>query len=315
MTYFSDREHFYNRKDLSMQISVNVWNGIAMLVNGLISNNNFARDFPLQCPDGNDICGVDEHAFYTTAKSVIPTIDFLPECGNIETLSPSFLELNPFEDDVIGQVEKTKLFTYNTLDFIEFVFKHICDIENGQYHEFFHHFELRFPKTTFTREQFVDNVNEIFERNHIAFKLMPDGEIQRIIDIELDNLIALQKETIEGVLRGLLQEATTKIKSPKIDVQKIAIERLWDAFERLKTIINPNNKKDSANQLLEKVSNGNQKFKDLLEAECLTNLTKIGNEFQIRHFETDKIAIEDSRHRDYLFFRLYSLVQLLLTEI
>ena len=86
MAYFSDKEHYHSGERLSLHVPINVWNGIAMLVNGLIGNNNFAKDFPRQCPDGNGVYGVDEHSFYTTAKSVIPTINFLPEYGNIETL-------------------------------------------------------------------------------------------------------------------------------------------------------------------------------------------------------------------------------------
>lgn len=315
MAYFSDREQYYNNNKSSMLIPINVWNGIAMLVNNLIANNNLAKDFPRQCPDGNGICGVDEHSFYTTIKSVIPAINFLPEYGNIETLSSSFLEPNPFEYDGVNQNNTTIQFTYNVLDFIEFVFKHICDVQNGQYHDFFKHYELTFPPTTKIKGKFISDINEIFSRNNIAFKINDNGEIQRILDVELNKLIASTTEPTEDTLSVLLRDATTKILNPKIEERKIALERLWDAFERLKTIINPNDKRDSANQLLVKISNGNDKFKDLLETECLTSLTKIGNEFQIRHFETSRTAIEDSRHLDYLFFRMYALIHLLLTEI
>lgn len=312
MTYISDKEQYYDREKLSMQVSVKVWNGIAVLVNGLIANKNLAKDFPRQCPDGNGICGVDEHNFYTEAKSVIPAIDFLPQYGNIETLSLSFLELDPFSDSS-EQDEKIKQFTYNTLDFIEFVFKHIADVEDGRFHDSCHH-ELRFLKTTSAREKFVSDVNEIFKRNNIAFNLCSNGEIQRIIDVELERLIDQQIEPKEDTLCGLLQVATLKIKNSKFEERKFALERLWDAFERLKTIINPDDKKDSANQLLEKVSGGNSRFKDELKKECKT-LTDIGNNFQIRHHETNKTPIEADRHLDYLFFRIYSLIRLLLTEI
>jgi hypothetical protein len=315
MTYFSDREQYYRGEKLSMQIPINVWNGVAMLVNSLIANNNLAKDFPRQCPDGNGICGVDEHSFYTSAKSVIPAINFLPEYGSIETLSSSFLEPNPFEDDITSQEHTTIQFSYNVLDFIEFVFKHLCDVQNGQYHDYFKHYELTFPSTTNTKGKYISDINEIFSRNNIAFKINDNGEIQRILDEELNNLIASTNEPTEETLSSLLRDATTKIVNPKIEERKIALERLWDAFERLKSIINPDNKKDSANQLLDKVSHGNENFKDILATECLTSLTKIGNEFQIRHFETTKIAIEDSRHLDYLFFRMYALIHLLLTEI
>ena len=112
----------------------------------------------------------------------------------------------------------------------------------------------------------------------------------------------------------MLQEATIKIKSHKIGERKIALEKLWDAFERIKTIVNPNNKPDSIDKLLSLVSNSNDKIKCELIEECKT-LTKIGNEFQIRHFEANKVQVVDSEHIDYLFFRMYALIQLLLTKI
>lgn len=314
MPYFSDREQCHISEQSSMLISVNVWNGIAILVNSLIANNNLAKDFPRQCPDWNGICGVDEHGLYTSAKSVIPKINFLPEYGSIETLSSSFWEPNPFEDDKTSQEHTKKQFTYDVLDFIEFIFKHICDVQNGQYHNFFHHFELKFLTTTLVREQFVLNVNEIFTRNNIAFKLTSTGEIHRIIVPELNNLIDSSIKPTDEILLDLLHEATIKIKSPKIEERKIALERLWDAFERLKTIINPNDKKDSANHLLERVSYDNQEFKQLFYDECI-KLTKIGNEFQIRHFETGKVPIENSEHIDYLFFRMYALIDLFLKKL
>ena len=205
--YFSDRENKDCSKTKTDQISIQVCNGIAMLVNGLIGNNNLAKDFPRQCQDGNGIIGVDKHSFYATAKSVIPTINFLPEYGNIDTISPNFLEASPFEEDSEKQDEKIKQFTYNTLDFIEFVFRHIYDVENDHYHNKFGHYELKFHQTTSAREKFVSDVNEIFERNHIAFKMYPNGEIQRIIDAELEKLIDAQTEPIENDLRNLLQEA------------------------------------------------------------------------------------------------------------
>lgn len=314
MAYFSDREQFHNSEQASMLITVNVWNGVAILVNSLIANNHLAKDFPRHCPDGNGICGVDEHCFYISAKSVIPTIDFLPEYGSIETLSSSFLESNPFENDRRSQEHTIMQFTYNVLDFIEFVFKHICDVQNGKYHDFFKHYELTFPLTDNAKEKYISDINEIFRRNCIAFQLNDNGEIQRILDKELNNLIASTTEPKEETVSSLLHNATAKIISPKIEERRIALERLWDAFERVKTIINPDNKKDSAIQLLKKVSGRNQEFEKLLNEECIS-LTKIGNEFQIRHFETDKISIDDSQHVDYLFFRMYALIHLLLTEI
>ena len=41
-------------------------------------------------------------------------------------------------------------------------------------------------------------------------------------------------------------------------------------------------------------------------------LTKIGNNFRIRHHETDKVEITDVRHYDYFFNRFLSLIALAL---
>ncbi|RCW89182.1 hypothetical protein DFQ08_1221 [Winogradskyella arenosi] len=44
-------------------------------------------------------------------------------------------------------------------------------------------------------------------------------------------------------------------------------------------------------------------------------LTKIGNEYKIRHHETDKIEVSKSKHIDYLFFRMLSLIDLCIKSI
>lgn len=306
MLYFSDREQ-HNSIKTSMQISVTVWNGITVLVNKLIRNNNLAKDFPVQCPDGNGICKVDEQAFYRSAKAIIPNIFFLPNCGNIEVLSSTFFDQNPFEDESEHK-EKLKQFTFDVLDFIEFVFKHISDVENAHYHESFNHYELKFLTTTTAREQFITDINEIFYRNNLAFKLTANGQIERIIDKELNNLIANNDSSDEAILDNLITEAIDKIKNPRFEERKFALERLWDAFERIKSFNNPNNKKNSANKLIQTASGDNQNIKDLLNTECKC-LTDIGNKFQIRHYEMGKIPINDSDYIDYLFFRMYTIIQ------
>jgi len=57
------------------------------------------------------------------------------------------------------------------------------------------------------------------------------------------------------------------------------------------------------------MSNGQSEFEQIFDIEFNT-LTKIGNDFRIRHHETDKIDITDSRHYDYLFNRCLSLISL-----
>lgn len=309
MNFFSDKEHA-NMGVISSIISIDVWNGIASLVNSLIKKSLLAKDFPKQCPDGNGICGVDEQGFYISAIAFIPKIkEFLPEYGEIQYLSQNSFEL-PFVSEEEKRIRQEN-FTYAILDFIEFVFNHISDTQNGPYHEFFKHYELKFPNTTHEKDNFLSKINEIFERNHVGFQLCEDGCIQRLVN---DNLLQpLNTQNLESELKNLIEEAINKFKQPNIKERKIALERLWDAFERLKTIDEPNDKNKSINILLSNISQGQKSFKELLDKECRC-LTDIGNNFQIRHFETQKNPIRSDKHLDYLFYRLYSLILLLTTS-
>ena len=314
MKYFSDKEGA-NKEKVSFRISADIWNGIAVVVNALMSNNLLAKDFPKPCPDGNGICGVDEQSFYVAAYAVIPrTKNFLPQYGGIQHISSvnCIFGLGIETDEELE--DKKKLFTYDVLDFIEFTYRHIYDVQKGTYHDFFKHYELKFPSTANARVAFVSDINEIFERNHLGFKLCDDGTIQRIVDEVM--LHSMPPQEIESRLEELIQDALNRFKSPKLSERRIALEKLWDAFERLKTIEVPGSgkKKQSADILLSKASFGNTTFKEQLEKECRT-LTEIGNQYQIRHFEMNKEQINVEEHLDYLFYRMYSLISLLLTVL
>ena len=102
--------------------------------------------------------------------------------------------------------------------------------------------------------------------------------------------------------------------NPEFSERKIALDKIWDAFERMKTYYIEKNKKQSVEELIQLVANKNSGIEQLIndEAKALTN---IGNTFQIRHFETDKIEITDNKHIDYLFYRMISLIHLFLTEL
>ena len=103
----------------------------------------------------------------------------------------------------------------------------------------------------------------------------------------------------------MLQEATKYYEEGNL---KIAVEKLWDAFERLKTYYSPTlDKKNSINKIIRDMSNNNAPYREIFEKE-FRELTAIGNNFRIRHHETTKIDIEDNRHYDYFYKRCLSLI-------
>lgn len=133
---------------------------------------------------------------------------------------------------------------------------------------------------------------------------------QRPIDVLLSGALDNIKGTGDSVLDGLLKDAVSKFKDPSPKLRLEASQVLWDAWERLKTLDVSEDKKQSVKLLLDRATT-DASMRALLEAEA-RELTRIGNDFHIRHFEADRTAIERPEHVDYLFHRLFAFIQVLL---
>lgn len=104
----------------------------------------------------------------------------------------------------------------------------------------------------------------------------------------------------------LVEQSFQLYKEAKIGM---ATEKVWDAFERIKTYYQQYDKKTSADRLLDVISKGDADYKTMLQEE-FSALTKLGNRFRIRHHETDKKDIGCNEHYDYLFHRCLSVLKL-----
>ena len=82
----------------------------------------------------------------------------------------------------------------------------------------------------------------------------------------------------------LLETARHRIAPPKEDDRQVALEKLWDAFERLKTLEPGADKRRRADALLDQAAAPGTGFRKMLGEEALA-LTRIGNTFRIRHSE------------------------------
>ncbi|MDB5823902.1 MAG: hypothetical protein JWR21_2606 [Herminiimonas sp.] len=116
----------------------------------------------------------------------------------------------------------------------------------------------------------------------------------------------------DAILDNLLQDASNRFRDPAPAARRDAVEKLWDGWERLKTLDAAGNKSASVQVLLNTAAEPGSTFRTLLETEARA-LTDIGNSFHIRHFETNKAPVPSPEHVDYLFHRLYALVNLLIT--
>jgi hypothetical protein len=152
---------------------------------------------------------------------------------------------------------------------------------------------------------FADEVNILLQNGSFAYKLL-GGKIE-IAQINLHI-----KEVIrETGLKELIEQATLLYNSGNISDKQFAVEKIWDAFERLKTYYSTLDKKKSVERLIGEISNENDKYKELFNEE-FRKLTDIGNHFRIRHHETDKVDIIDNNYYNYFFQRCFALVDLAL---
>lgn len=116
--------------------------------------------------------------------------------------------------------------------------------------------------------------------------------------------------TGDATLDHLLEDARRKFLSPREEDRRDALEKLWDTFERIKTLEPGKDKRAQTDAFLDRVTS-RAVYRSALGTEA-KELSDLGKNLRIRHSETDKEEIESSEQVDYLFERLFGLVRLLL---
>ena len=287
--YLSDRENGPSPR-VCEEVSDEAWRGLWALIDSLIDNGSFGIDYPLRCPDIEKAAtvGTDRSNFLSGARAEVPT---LPE--------------------YLGSHELPT--TLAALDLVHFCFNHVAAPKERSYHDYFHHHHLTFDRVE-GQTRFREQVNDILTRQGLAFELQSDGRIVRLAPpILAEALTGAIFSTGNPELDRMLEIARKKFLSPDAYVRLEALKELWDAWERLKTVTNPADKKLSIGALLDQVA-PDAAMRSVLEIEAQA-ITSIGNNFLIRHSEVNKHPVQTSEHIDYLFHRLFALVQLLLTKL
>ncbi len=294
-TYFSDRERGPHSR-IREEIDSDVFEALRGVVQKHFERHRFAMNFPENCPDGTDICGTDSRMFASILKGNIPAIEW--NSGNI-----NFVEVDEPTIDSLAM-----------FDLLEFCHKNIAEPTGRSYHSFFKHHHMFFDESDseIAQEAFREDVNTILARNRVACELKPDGRVERTLSPALGKLLTTPTfNTGDDELDSMLEDARSKFVSPDPKVHKESLEDLWDAWERLKTLEIPvrNKKKQSLKALLDRSGVG--KFRELIEEES-KELTCIGNTFGIRHSETYQNSLDRSYQADYLFYRMFALINMLL---
>ena len=112
-------------------------------------------------------------------------------------------------------------------------------------------------------DDFEPQINAILKLNEIPF-LLSKGKLMNTFDTQINknSLVSVQ----EVGLKELLQEASKYYDENNL---QIAVEKLWDAFERLKTYYCSStvDKKKSVNKIIMDMGNNQQPFLELFEKE------------------------------------------------
>ena len=179
----------------------------------------------------------------------------------------------------------------------------------GKHHAFFQHHHLTFDVEA-GRAAFRADVNRILARNGMAYDLGEDGRIERVLPAVLgEALTRIYFRTGDRTLDLMLEESRTKFSDPDPLIRREALERLFDSWERIKSLADAN-KSQSIQLILDRTAT-EPAFRDLLEKEA-RELTQIGNSHLLRHHEVSQTPVIDVEHVDYLYHRLFAMIELVI---
>lgn len=200
---------------------------------------------------------------------------------------------------------------YSLIDLIEYIAKNIKDISEGWNNSYRNYWDIRCLESDHVFEEYQKEINDVFREAGLLFTLTEEKKIERIVENtpELSTIEAHIEQVAEYGLKELMEDAIALYKSPYPSARQDSVEKIWDAFERLKTYYTNLNKRDSINQIVNEMSDGDSNYYTLFNNEFRA-LTDIGNNFRIRHHETDRIDISDCHYYDYFFNRCLSLIGL-----
>ncbi len=297
--YFSDRENG-PRARTEQFISPVVWAGVVATVQALINSGAFGLYFPERCPDGQAICGCDQDAIAASVVAEMPGLTWPLETSRL------------VDDSFLKQREHFAPDTLLILDFVEFVYASVAKPIPGKHHDFFNHHHFTFDQPP-GQEEFRATVNRIFSRNGVAFEMLSTGRIVRVLPPVLgEELKRTIFRTGDRTLDNMLDECRIKFSDRNPLVRREALERLWDGWERLKSLADPSDKKKSIKIILDATS-AEPSLRERLESEAI-ELTSIGNSHLIRHSEVNQVPVIDVDQVDYLFHRLIAMIQLVLRK-
>jgi len=301
-------------------LTVDNWKAIKSGFDEFLDSNYFAEKFPEKSWKG--ITGTDSKKLLIRIQSKVLQVISIKELFQITKV-----ETGKLVDDIYGisneeQIPETKDMyeLVPIMDFIHTIYhllsKPITNKGNDN----------RYDNTYFTfnenskleaQKEFREELNDTFKQQELNFVLQEDGKIIRRDSPLFEKQCSIKFNKDDSELNKILNSAYTKFKSVDVSEKKIAVEKLWDAFNHIKSyeIPEPKKTKQSIDKLLNNLFQNKPKLKDFVNTE-MSALSKLGNnDLNIRHSEVYLELLNDSNHIDYLFYRMSATIHLLLTGL
>ena len=165
-----------------------------------------------------------------------------------------------------------------------------------------------FNRHTTKSSQFRNEINAIFKLNNINVELR-NGEVHSTSNkaIGLDDSTNINEAGLEELIR-------TAENLYNKGEYSYAVEKIWDAFERIKTYYPTLDKKKSAEKIINDISYGNEHIKKMFDNEFKV-LTDTENSYRIRHHEINKIDISKELHYKYFYKRCLALISVIVENL
>ena len=116
---------------------------------------------------------------------------------------------------------------------------------------------------------FQEAINAVFQKDNLSFRLTDRGLVEQLAQHEVlsPEIIMLSEQIKEPGLKELFDLAVENHMQPNLQAHKDAVEKLWDVLERLKTYYTDLDKKKSIEKIIQSMSNGQDAYESLFNAE------------------------------------------------
>lgn len=268
------------------RIGKEFWAAFLTYVDKLSADNYLCEDFGDTCSDG--------HPAYRSDDAVAAGLRL--EFGDAKwPVSP-----------------ENKPPTTAVLDLVEFLSRHVSEPTDSWYHGYCGAFHPTEYDRGLGRAEFTTEINKMFNRFNHPYALC-DGVVGRVgLEVMENRFSTADFRTNDEYLRNLIGQAIQAFRDRSSNRRLEALKDIVDAYERVKTLENPN-KKTSVKMILGRLSTSAEVCTHF--GDHLTYLTKYANTHTIRHHEVGKAVLKDDNLVEYLFYSYYTLVVFLLRKL